>query len=142
MRLNHVEKVMTLARCVCRLFLASAVSDMRFVKATLTLLNWFHISLDVVFSRISISSLSLWEAARSLWECRMLSSVNLDHESGRESLTEGEEHSCCLVEDLGQKHFQILSSPTWFWGRQYWSVCWSTALVQIEISQIPLEGLS
>lgn len=53
----------------------------------LTLLNWFHISLDVVFSRISISSLSLWEEARWLWECRMLSSVNLDHESGRESLS-------------------------------------------------------
>lgn len=80
----------TFARCVCRLFLASAVSDMRFVKAMLTLLNWFHMSLDVVFSRISISSLSLWEAARSLWESRMLSSVNLDHESGRESLTGGE----------------------------------------------------
>lgn len=81
----------TLARCVCRLFLASAVSDMRFEKAMLTLLNWFHISLDVEFSRISISSLSLREAARSLWECRMLSSVNLDHESGRESLKEGKE---------------------------------------------------
>lgn len=79
---------MTLARCVCKLFLASPVSDMRLVKATLTLLNWFHISLEVAFSRISISSLSLWEAARSLWECRMLSSVNLDHESGREILTE------------------------------------------------------
>lgn len=90
MKCNHVEKALTLARCVCRLFLASAVSDMRLVKATLTLLNWFHISLDVVFSRISISSLSLWEAARWLWECRMLSSVNLDHESGRESLTVGQ----------------------------------------------------
>lgn len=86
--INHAEKMMTLARCVCKLFLASAVSDMRLVKATLTLLNWFHISLEVVFSRISISSLSLWEVARSLWECRMLSSVNLDHESGREILTE------------------------------------------------------
>lgn len=83
---------MTLARCVCKLFLASPVSDMRLVKATLTLLNWFHISLEVAFSRISISSLSLWEAARSLWECRMLSSVNLDHESGREILTEKQMH--------------------------------------------------
>lgn len=93
-------KVMTLARWVCRLFLASAVSDIRPVKATLTLLNWFHISLDVVFSRISISSLSLWDAARSLWDRRMLSSVNLDHESGRDSLREktwhGEDHSLIL----------------------------------------------
>lgn len=88
----------TLARCVCRLFLASAVSDMRFEKAMLTPLNWFHISLDEVFSRISISSLSLWEAARSLWECRMLSSVNLDHESGRERLTEGKEWQSVSVE--------------------------------------------
>lgn len=83
---------------------------MRFVKATLTLLNWFHISLDVVFSRISISSLSLWEAARSLWECRMLSSVNLLHESGRESLTEGREWcKICFFEH------------TFSDERQYWS---------------------
>lgn len=109
---------MTLARCVCRLFLASAVSDMRFVKAMLTLLNWFHISLDVVFSRISISSLSLWEVARSLWECRMLSSVYLDQESGKESLTGGRERHTFLEGDTPTvfehvtwvKHFQILSS--------------------------------
>lgn len=62
---------------------------MRLVKATLTLLNWFHMSLDVVLSRISISSLSLWEAARWLWEWRMLSSVNFDQESGRERLNGG-----------------------------------------------------
>lgn len=57
-------------------------------KATFTLLNWFHISPQVVFIRISISSLSFWEAARSLCERRMLSSVNRDHESGSESLGE------------------------------------------------------
>lgn len=59
-------------------------------KATLTLLNWFHISPQVVFMRISIWSLSFWEAERSLCEHRMLSSVNLDHDSGSESLGEGE----------------------------------------------------
>lgn len=54
----------------------------------MTLLNWFHISAQVAFMRISISSLSFWEAARSLCERRMLSSVNLDHDSGSESLGE------------------------------------------------------
>lgn len=87
MTCKHATKGDTLARWVCRLFLASAVSEIRLEKSMLTLLNWFHISLDVVFSRISISSLSLWEEARWLWECRMLSSVNFDHESGRESLS-------------------------------------------------------
>ena len=79
----------TLARCVWRLLLASAVSEVRLEKATLTLLNWFHISPLVVVMRISISSLSLWEAARSLCERRTLSSVNLDQDSGSESLGEG-----------------------------------------------------
>lgn len=58
-------------------------------KATLTQLNWFHISPEVAFIRTSISSLSLWEAARSLWERRMLSSVNRDQDSGSESLWGG-----------------------------------------------------
>ena len=98
------KTVDTFARCVCRLFLASAVSDMRLVKAMLTLLNWFHMSLDVVFSRISISSLSLWEAARSPWESRMLSSVNLDHESGRESLTGGEENNLIFGRHIRRPH--------------------------------------
>lgn len=77
---------LTFARCDCRLFFASVVSDMRLEKHTLTPLNWFHISLDVVLISTSISSLSRWEAARWLCECKMLSSENLDHDSGRESL--------------------------------------------------------
>lgn len=85
-KFENIKKKKTFARCACKLLLASVVSEMRFVKATLTLLNWFHISLDVVFSKISISSRSLWEVARSLWERSMLSSVNLDHESGRDTL--------------------------------------------------------
>jgi len=36
---------LTFARCICSLFLASADSAILFVKATLTLLNWLHISL-------------------------------------------------------------------------------------------------
>lgn len=84
------EPLVTLARCVCSLFLALVGSDIPLVKATLTVLNWFHISLDVVFSRISILSRSLWDTARWLWEWRMLSSVNLDHESGRERLVKME----------------------------------------------------
>lgn len=55
----------------------------------MTQLNWFHISPEVAFIRTSISSLSLWEAARSLWERRMLSSVNRDQDSGSESLCGG-----------------------------------------------------
>lgn len=77
---------LTFARCDCRLFFASVVSDMRLEKHMLTPLNWFHISLDVVLISTSISSLSRWEAARWLCECKMLSSENLDHDSGRESL--------------------------------------------------------
>lgn len=85
---------------------------MRLEKDTLTLVNWFHISLDVVLIRISISSLSLWEAARSLCECRMLSSVNLVHDSGRESLEKerskvlgGNSHlPQMFTEETGQRH--------------------------------------
>lgn len=77
---------LTFARCTCRLFLASVVSDMRLEKHTLTLLNWFHISLQVALMSTSISSLSRWEEARWFCECRMLSSENLDQDSGRESL--------------------------------------------------------
>lgn len=62
------EPLVTLARCVCSLFLALVVSDIQLVKATLTVLNWFHISLDVAFSRISISSRSLWDTAHWHWE--------------------------------------------------------------------------
>lgn len=114
MRCDHAEKVITFAKCVCRLFLASEVSDMRPVKATLTLLNWFHISLDVAFSRTSISSLSLWEAARVLWDSRMLSSVNLDHESGRDSLVDGRGwRNHCTV--YGNKCEQIHGGLNNFW---------------------------
>lgn len=63
----------------------------------MTQLNWFHISPEVAFIRTSISSLSLWEAARSLWERRMLSSVNRDQDSGSESLGGGGERRASAV---------------------------------------------
>lgn len=75
--------VLTLAIWACRLFLVLAISEMRLVKATLPVLNWFHISVEVMLSSTSISSRSLCDTTRSLWECRMLSSVNFDHESGK-----------------------------------------------------------
>lgn len=80
---------LTFARWDCRLFLASVVSDIRLEKHTFTLLNWFHISLQVALMSTSISSLSRLEEARWLCECRMLSSENLDHDSGSESLDGG-----------------------------------------------------
>lgn len=68
------------------MFLASADSEIRLVNMTFTRLNWFHISLEVTFSKFSTSSLSLAEAALSLCDLKMLSSVNLAQVSGTEML--------------------------------------------------------
>lgn len=80
---------LTFAKWIWILFLASAVSAIRLVKAKFTLLKWFHISLAVTTKRFWMSSLSLVEAARSLWEWRILSSVNLAQDSGTETLKRG-----------------------------------------------------
>lgn len=78
----------------------------------MTVLNWFHISPQVVFMRISISSLSFWEAARSLCERRMLSSVNLDHDSGSESLEERKKS--VSSHSLGEPGQKICPQTTFF----------------------------
>ena len=70
---------------------------MRLVKAKFTLLNWFHISLAVTTRRFSMSSLSLVEAALSLWERRILSSVNLAHDSGTDTLEMGRETMATMM---------------------------------------------
>lgn len=70
---------------------------MRLVKAKFTLLNWFHISLAVTIRRFSMSSLSLEEAALSLWERRILSSVNLAHDSGTDTLEMGREKMVAMI---------------------------------------------
>lgn len=85
----------TLARCVWILLLALAISVMRLVKASLTLLNWRHISSAVPMRRLSVLARSLAEAARALCERKMLLSVNLAHVSGTETL-QGE-HSLSKV---------------------------------------------
>lgn len=75
-----------MARCVWILLLALAISVMRLVKASLTLLNWRHISSAVPIRRLSVLARSLAEAARALCERKMLLSVNLAHVSGTDTL--------------------------------------------------------
>ena len=59
--------LLTFCRCACNLFLASVVSEILALKATLTVLNWDHISLAHARSVDSMSWRSLSLAARSLW---------------------------------------------------------------------------
>lgn len=77
---------LTLASCAWSLFFASATSAIRLLKAKLVLMKWFHISSDVLSSLTSASSRSLAELALACWEHLILSSLNLAHVAGIETL--------------------------------------------------------
>lgn len=77
-----MKNCLTLCRWAWSLFLASVVSLTLVLKALLTPLNWFHISLAHARSVLSISPLRRSEAARSFWDLAMFSWVYLTQESG------------------------------------------------------------
>lgn len=49
-------------------------------------MNWFHMSSEVLSSATSASSRSLTELALACWEYLILSSLNLAHVAGTETL--------------------------------------------------------
>lgn len=88
---------LTLDRWVWSLFLASVVSWILWLRATLTEFHSCHISLAQEFSTLSISFLICLEAARSLWDLWMLSLLNLAQLSGTDTLLYTDNHRTSLI---------------------------------------------
>lgn len=86
---QSINEVVTLDRWVWSLFLASVVSWILWLRATLTEFHSCHISLAHELSTLSISFLICLEAALSLWDRWMLSLLNLAQLSGTETLRDG-----------------------------------------------------